>query len=86
MPRGLLHLSPAGRGRIPSGAQRSEGIRVRGEPPIESHLPPHPNPLPDGERECAEFSISSVLNPQSIGSKSAASRWEPAPRRRISGV
>src|SRR5437667_272630 len=29
--RGLLHLSPrAGRGRIPSEAQRSEGIRVRG--------------------------------------------------------
>ncbi len=29
--------------------------------------PPHPDPLPDGERERAELSISSVLNPDALG-------------------
>src|SRR5262245_3538870 len=39
------------------GGERSarEARRVRGQGLIESHLPPHPNPLPSGEREHAEF-------------------------------
>src|SRR2546429_5621097 len=47
----LAPLSPrAGRGRIPSEAQRSEGIRVRGRyresRPTESPPPPPPPPPP----------------------------------------
>src|SRR5499426_2252940 len=32
-----------------------EARRVRGQGRIETHLPPHPNPLPAGERERAAF-------------------------------
>jgi hypothetical protein len=53
---GLRHLSPAGRGRIPSEAQRSEGIRVRGNVSALSRfsnpLTPTLSPLvPVGETE-----------------------------------
>src|SRR5262245_45819065 len=43
------------------GGERSdrEAIRVRGQGPIESHLPPHPTPLPPGERERAQFAAAS---------------------------
>src|SRR5215510_12236710 len=34
--------------------------RVRGQGPLESHSPPRPNPLPAGERERAEISITSA--------------------------
>src|SRR5262249_10515639 len=37
-----------------------EAIRVRGRGPIENPAPPHPNPLPTGERERAEFSATSM--------------------------
>jgi hypothetical protein len=38
-----------------SHRERSARASVPGEglEPIESHLPPHPNPLPNGEREPA---------------------------------
>src|SRR5262245_29855142 len=36
-----------------------EARRVRGQGLIESHLPPHPNPLPCGERERAESAACS---------------------------
>src|SRR5216683_1188106 len=39
----LLFTSPVGRGRR---AASGEGLR-----PLETPLPPHPNPLPQGERE-----------------------------------
>src|SRR5712691_8410730 len=42
---GLLDLSPAGRGRPRSGRVRGERLHCR------DSLPPHPDPLPDGERE-----------------------------------
>src|SRR5262245_65814630 len=44
------------------GGERStrEARRVRGQWPIESHSPPHPNPLSAGERECAEFAALSL--------------------------
>jgi hypothetical protein len=42
---------------LPSGERSDrlacEAIRVRGQVPIERFLPPHPNPLPNGERERA---------------------------------
>jgi hypothetical protein len=33
-----------------------ERVRVRGFEPIEGIRPPHPTPLPNGEREQTEFS------------------------------
>src|SRR5262245_60437727 len=43
------------------GGERSarEARRVRGQGPIESHLPPHPNPLPCGDRGRAESAACS---------------------------
>src|SRR5262245_3777788 len=35
--------------------------RVRGQGPFESHLPPHPTPLPKGEREQTEFAAAPSL-------------------------
>ena len=44
-----LFTSPIGRGRLPSAARKSgEGLQ-----PIENPSPPHPDPLPAGERERA---------------------------------
>ena len=48
MPAGSLHLSPCGRGRIAS----LDAIRVRGYG-LTIGCTPHPNPLPQGERELA---------------------------------
>jgi urease accessory protein len=53
------HLSPRGRGR-PRAARAGEGVRS----PADDSVPPHPNPLPHGERERAadgsdaEFKVS----------------------------
>ena len=44
----VLHLSPRLRGR-PRVARAGEGVRS----PTFDSVPPHPNPLPLGERECA---------------------------------
>src|SRR5262249_59455350 len=39
-----------------------------GQGPIESHSPPHPNPLPAGERECAEFvALSFHMRQEPVG-------------------
>ena len=51
------HLSPGGRGRLASEAlakrsKSGEGARAKFERPV----PPHPNPLPSGEREPAAAS------------------------------
>jgi ribosomal protein L11 methyltransferase len=45
-----LHLSPLGRGRPPKLAKRAKAWRVRGNKSLESAIPPHPDPLPIGER------------------------------------
>src|SRR5262245_46020584 len=49
------------------GGERSARFarRVRGNRPAESHLPPHPNPLPSGERERAQSLASPVPIPTS---------------------
>src|SRR5436305_1645439 len=49
------HLSPAGRGRFASGALAERSKSGEGNQTLERHIPPHPNPLPAGERERAEF-------------------------------
>src|SRR5215813_7323726 len=46
--------------RVPS--ERLRARRVRGEDAIESHLPPHPTPLPNGEREQAEYAATLCLS------------------------
>src|ERR1700758_519092 len=51
----LLHLSPEGRGRATPdliGGSEGEGVRMFQKKSAASE-PPHPNPLPSGERECA---------------------------------
>ena len=50
------------------GGERSdrEAIRVRGQELFESHSPPHPDPLPAGERERAEFLATSVPEPDTV--------------------
>src|SRR5215510_3078822 len=45
-----------------------EAIGVRGQGRIESHFPPHPDPLPAGERERAEY----------VATAAAACPWFPA--------
>src|ERR1700683_103635 len=56
-PRESIHLSPRGRGR-PRVARAGEGVRSQ----IDSSVPPHPNPLPAGERECASPRLDSESN------------------------
>ena len=46
-------LTSPHRGEVGFGAKRQ--IRVRGNEPIDRPVPPHPNPLPDGERGRASF-------------------------------
>src|SRR5882672_9093338 len=60
---GTLHLSH--RERSTRGARRVRGYKLA------SHEPPHPNPLPNGERETA---MLAVTQPQS---NSATARVQP---------
>src|SRR5262249_34804873 len=57
--RAACSTSPR-RGEVDLRAKRTS--RVRGDGPIESHLPPHPTPLPLGEREPAECAASPCPN------------------------
>src|SRR5215813_7604981 len=51
---------------LPGGERSARAARrVRGNRPAESHLPPHPNPLPSGERERAQSLASPVPIPTS---------------------
>src|SRR5262245_51157057 len=59
-PCNALHLSPVGRGRLASGSFSERSKSGEGEPLYRESFPPHPNPLPAGERERAEFSATSV--------------------------
>src|SRR5436190_6219589 len=56
-----VNLSPEGRGH-----PRLRG-RVRRVEPIERFESPHPNPLPNREREQAEFAARSHHEPQACG-------------------
>jgi len=49
-PKTLLHLSPLGRGRPPKQSRARRRRAGEGRLPIESLNPPHPDPLPTGER------------------------------------
>src|SRR5262245_43641477 len=40
-----------------------EAIRVRGNKLIESHHPPHPSPLPAGERSCLIKQLKTMAKP-----------------------
>ena len=56
----LFHLSPEGRGRA-SAASEGEGVR-KIQKKAEASEPPHPNPLPCGERERSQPCRSLRLN------------------------
>jgi hypothetical protein len=55
----MLHLSPEGRGRATPdliGGSEGEGVRKSQNKSAASE-PPHPNPLPYGERERAVLAL-----------------------------
>ena len=65
--------SPIGRGRPPEHWRRRAG---EGLWTIKNHKPPHPNPLPDGERERAFFG-GSRCNYLSLTARGGVTRNRP---------
>ena len=83
----LFHLSPAGRGRERKRAGEGEQALELFSQTLE---PPHPNPLPTGEREffpsCAALIVTKPAPPPEKSDDDPARRWIMLWRRQNSGA
>jgi len=62
----VLYTKNGQRKALAYGGGEAERGRVRGQVPIERHSPPHPSPLPDGERESRRIRGAVSAYPQPL--------------------